>query len=466
MNKSLSLRLNLLISIFVIILLCIFGAYNQEQTRSALSAGLNQQIDATVTRLAKSLPATIWNYEKEQMLSIILSEISAQEVGGVFVFDDKNLIFGRIIDEQGEVVESELPLESGGMKEVELSYTDSGEVSIVGRLIVLVDESPIENLLQQSLERTIVQIILMVVLLVTVLTLLVKRVVISPLNEVGKALSDISKGDLTTHFNITRKDEVGTLLTSILSMQEKLLEVVQKIKGNSDQISSAAAQVSDTANELSNGANEQAAGVEETSASVEEMGASIKQNSENAQTTDKIATESASAAAEGGEAVLGTVLAMTQIAEKITIIEDIAYQTNMLALNAAIEAARAGAHGKGFAVVAAEVRKLAERSQYAASEISTLTRDSVQVAEKAGALLEKMVPDISNTASLVQEISAASEEQSNGVGQIANAMQQLNGVTQRNAAGSEQLAATAESLQERSANLQQAVSYFTLRNED
>jgi len=462
MNKSLSLRLNFLTSIFVIILLCIFGAYNQMQTRSALSEGLDQQIEATVSRLARSLPATIWNYEKEQMLSIVLSEISAQEVGGIYLFDDEKLILGRIIDEQGDAVESELPLEAAMVKEVELSYTDSGEENIVGRLVVVVDESAIDNLLHQSLVRTITQIVLMVVLLVTVLTLLVRNVVIRPLKEVGNALSDISQGDLTTHFNITRKDEIGTLLTSILSMQEKLLEVVQKIKGNSDQISSAAVQVRDTANELSNGANEQAAGVEEASASVEEMGASIKQNSENAQTTDKIATESASAAAEGGDAVSGTVLAMNQIAEKITIIEDIAYQTNMLALNAAIEAARAGMHGKGFAVVAAEVRKLAERSQHAASEISKLTGDSVQVAEKAGALLEKMVPDISNTANLVQEISAASEEQSSGVGQIANAMQQLNGVTQRNAAGSEQLAATAEALQERSANLQQAVSYFTL----
>mgnify|MGYP000028695824 CR=1 FL=1 len=462
MNKSLSLRLNLLTSIFVIFLLCIFGVYNQIQTRTALNAGLDQQIEATASRLAKSLPATIWNYEKEQMLSIVLSEISAQEVGGIYLFDDEKLILGRIIDEQGEAVESELPLESATVKEVMLSYTDSGEENIVGRLVVVVDETAVDNLLHESLVRSIIQVILMVVLLVAVLTLLVRKVVINPLNEVGKALSDISQGDLTTSFNITRKDEIGTLLTSISSMQEKLLEVVKKIKGNSDQISSAAIQVSDTANELSNGANDQAAGVEETSASVEEMGASIKQNSENAQTTEKIATESANAAAEGGNAVSGTVLAMTQIAEKITIIEDIAYQTNMLALNAAIEAARAGVHGKGFAVVAAEVRKLAERSQHAASEISSLTSDSVQVAETAGALLEKMVPDISNTANLVQEISAASEEQSSGVGQIANAMQQLNGVTQRNAAGSEQLAATAEALQERSANLQQAVSYFTL----
>ncbi|NOX09663.1 MAG: methyl-accepting chemotaxis protein [Gammaproteobacteria bacterium] len=280
--------------------------------------------------------------------------------------------------------------------------------------------------------------------------------------EVRELAEAIAAGDLSTDLsNVEDKKRVG-VYASMINMQQKLIEVVEQIQGNSNQISSAAAQVSDTASSLSEAASEQAASVEQTSASVEQMGASISQNSENAQTTDKIASDSATAATEGGEAVAGTVRAMTQIAEKISIIEDIAYQTNMLALNAAIEAARAGEHGKGFAVVAAEVRKLAERSQVAASEISTLTGDSVKVAEKAGTLLDKMVPDITRTAELVQEITAASEEQSSGVGQINSAMQQLDKVTQQNAAGSEQLAATAEEMQAQSANLQQVVGFFRL----
>ncbi|MBN4079271.1 hypothetical protein JYT26_01385 [Beggiatoa alba] len=280
--------------------------------------------------------------------------------------------------------------------------------------------------------------------------------------EVRVLAEAIANGDLTMDLSgVDEKKRVG-VYAAMINMQQKLIKVVQQIQGNSEQISSASIQVSATASSLSEATSEQAASVEETSASVEEMGASISQNSENAQTTDKIASESAVAATEGGEAVAGTVLAMTQIAEKISIIEDIAYQTNMLALNAAIEAARAGEHGKGFAVVAAEVRKLAERSQIAASEISTLTGDSVKVAEKAGNLLEKMVPDITRTAELVQEISAASEEQSSGVGQITSAMQQLDKVTQQNAAGSEELAATAEEMQAQSENLQQVVSFFRL----
>ena len=311
--------------------------------------------------------------------------------------------------------------------------------------------------------NTFLWILLVVGLALSVtISIVIVKMITKPIAKTVDVMQGIALGDLTAKIEVNSEDEIGVLLMNMRTMQEKLTDVVQAIQGNSDQISSAAAQVSDTANSLSQATGEQAASVEETSASVEEMGASISQNSENAQTTNKIASESAIAAADGGEAVTGTVKAMTQIAEKITIIEDIAYQTNMLALNAAIEAARAGEHGKGFAVVAAEVRKLAERSQIAASEISTLTGDSVKVAEKAGTLLEKMVPDITKTAELVQEITAASEEQSGGVGQIASAMQQLDKVTQQNSAGSEELAATAEEMQAQSENLQEVVGFFQL----
>jgi len=293
-----------------------------------------------------------------------------------------------------------------------------------------------------------------------IISFAIVKMITKPIAKTIEVMQGITLGDLTAEIEVNSEDEVGILLMNMRTMQEKLIDVVQAIQGNSDQISSAAAQVSDTANSLSQAASEQAASVEETSASVEQMRASINQNSENAQTTDKTASQSAFAAAEGGEAVSRTVGAMDQIAEKISIIEDIAYQTNMLALNAAIEAARAGEHGKGFAVVAAEVRKLAERSQVAASEISTLSVDSVAVAETAGKLLEKMVPDITKTAELVQKITAASEEQSVGAGQITQAMQQLDKVTQQNAAGSEELAATAEEMYAQSENLQDVIGFF------
>jgi methyl-accepting chemotaxis protein len=188
----------------------------------------------------------------------------------------------------------------------------------------------------------------------------------------------------------------------------------------------------------------------------------VSQNTENAKVTDGIATQAAKEAAEGGEAVKATVAAMKQIAQKIGIIDDIAYQTNLLALNAAIEAARAGEHGKGFAVVAAEVRKLAERSQVAAQEIGTVASSSVELAEQAGNLLGSIVPNIKKTSELVQEITAASEEQSSGVGQINSAMTQLSQTTQQNASSSEELAATAEEMSGQSEQLRQTMAFFKL----
>jgi len=283
--------------------------------------------------------------------------------------------------------------------------------------------------------------------------------------EVRDFAERIAEGDLTIDLSqVDNKKKTG-VYGAMIRMQEVMVEIVTQIQANSNQISDAATQVSSTANTLSQATSEQAASVEQTSASVEQMGASISQNNENAQRTDQIASDSSQSANDGGQAVEKTVEAMSQIAEKISIIEDIAYQTNMLALNAAIEAARAGEHGKGFAVVAAEVRKLAERSQIAASEIGTLTGESVKITEIAGELLHKMVPDIAKTAELIQEISASSEEQSSGVGQIASAMQQLDKVTQNNASGSEELAATAEELQAQSESLVQTVRFFRLRTE-
>jgi methyl-accepting chemotaxis protein len=271
----------------------------------------------------------------------------------------------------------------------------------------------------------------------------------------------IANGDLQSEQTHTKGKVVG-VLAAMITMREKLVSVISEVNSTSTALAAASEQISGTAQSLSEGASEQAASVEETSASIEQMGASINQNSENARVTDGIATESSNAAKEGGESVIATVQAMKDIAVKITIIEDIAYQTNMLALNAAIEAARAGEHGKGFAVVAAEVRKLAERSQVAATEISELTGVSVKVAEKAGGLLEKMLPDISRTAELVQEITAASEEQAAGASQITSAMNQLDQVTQQNAAGSEELAATADEMRNQSQSLIEMMSFFRL----
>jgi methyl-accepting chemotaxis protein len=293
---------------------------------------------------------------------------------------------------------------------------------------------------------------------------LISRGISKPLRNAVDAANRIAEGDLTVTIDANSKDEVGQMLRAMQHMVAKLSQVVSEVNSSAEALAGASEEVSATAQSLSQAASEQAAGVEETSASIEQMTASIAQNTENAKVTDGMATKASSEAGEGGEAVKATVAAMKQIATKIGIIDDIAYQTNLLALNAAIEAARAGEHGKGFAVVAAEVRKLAERSQVAAQEIGTVASSSVELAERAGTLLDAIVPNIRKTSDLVQEITAASQEQSSGVGQINSAVVQLSQTTQQNASSSEELAATAEEMSSQAQQLQQSMGFFKLND--
>ena len=285
--------------------------------------------------------------------------------------------------------------------------------------------------------------------------------------EINAAVDSATQGDFTVRIGLADKAEFhANLCAKFNQLIETISATIAEVRSAASQLSGASEQVSQTSQSLAHSASQQAAGVAQTTASLHEISASVQQNAESATVTDGIASQAASAAMEGGQAVSQTVAAMKSIATKISIIDDIAYQTNLLALNAAIEAARAGEHGKGFAVVAAEVRKLAERSQTAAREIGQLAGNSVQLAAKAGQLLERMLPSIHKTSELVQEIAAASGEQSDGVGQITGAMNHLNSSTQQTAAASEELSATAEQLSAQAGRLQDLMAFFRLAQDD
>ncbi|OQY60315.1 MAG: hypothetical protein B6245_02060 [Desulfobacteraceae bacterium 4572_88] len=294
----------------------------------------------------------------------------------------------------------------------------------------------------------------------------VVRGITRPIIEAIAFAEKLSKGDFGIDVQVTASDEIGQLQSSMKKMTDRFSELVIHIRNAAEQVASGSQELSSAAGGMKNGSEQQAEAGEEVSSSMEEMASNIRQNADNAMQTEKIALKSAEDAREGGKAVSETVTAMKAIVEKISVIGEIARRTDLLALNAAIEAARAGENGKGFAVVAYEVRKLAERTQVAASEISKLSASSVEVAEKAGNMLSHIIPDIQKTAELVQEISAASNEQDTGASQINQAIQQLDQVIQRNASLATEIASTSEELSSQAGLLRNTIGFFKVDKTD
>jgi methyl-accepting chemotaxis protein len=325
--------------------------------------------------------------------------------------------------------------------------------------------------MQGKVNMVIFQVVFMVfgilIIFIPLTLYLIRRLAIRPVRKLRENADALAKGDLTVTVEKNgNRDDIGQLQESMAGMVRQLKKITEAVRKATRQVSTGSKEISLSSEQLSTGSTEQAASVEEISSSMEETSASIKQNALNAQETKTKAENSARSAKTGGESISEAIDSMRKIVDKITVIDEIARQTNLLALNAAIEAARAGEHGKGFSVVASEVRKLAERSLTAAGEINEMSGRNIEVAGKSEGLLREMVPDIRSTADLVEEISAASAEQSSGINEITKAIQQLDQVIQQNAAASEELAATAASLSEQSRQLEELVSFFILDEDD
>jgi len=387
------------------------------------------------------------------------------------------------------------------LNDLQTEYVKTADAEVAFNQDIANSDSKTITQAVHSARTGIVISLILGVTLAIVISVFVIRSLTKPLAQAVGFVNHVSQGDLSHHVDVTSRDELGQMLSALnrmvenlrassdvaesisegdltveartlsskdslgnalVKMLESLRRTVHQVTGASANVASGSQEMSATAQQLSQGSTEQAAAAEESTSAMEQMAASVQQNAENARQTDKIASTAADDAKSGGEAVGRTVDAMKKIAEKINIIEEIARKTDLLALNAAVEAARAGEHGKGFAVVASEVRKLAERSQTAAAEISRLTIDGVKTAEGAGQLLNKLVPDIRKTAELVREISAASSEQSSAASQVNKAMQQLDQVIQQNSTASGEMASTSDELASQAESLQASIRFFKL----
>ncbi len=434
------------------------NAYIREAGRMLGTAGIGLKL----TDLVEAFDSSISTDDTFIML--------ADTQGNILVANDETMV-DKTLSGQFSGIEYEGLLDSeGGMP----ALFDNKQYSLVTKpildspytFVLAVPEAELSGFIDSILYFTIGAILISVIIAALLLFIMVKLIISRPIMHGVDFAEQVASGDLSAEISSSREDEIGRLAGSLGSMVSNLSGIINEIRAASENVSSSSKQMSVTAGQLSDGASQQASSIEEVSASMEQISANIGQNADNATQTEKIATSAAEKAESSGSAVKEAVTAMKSIAEKITIIEEIARQTNMLSLNASIEAARAGEHGKGFAVVASEVGKLAARSKDAAMEIGSVSETTLAVAERAEATLRELVPTIRKTAELVQEIGAASREQNGGVQQINQAVSQLDIVVQQNASSSEELASIASSLADQAADLEDSIDYFTLKKSD
>ena len=475
-NMKIGLRLNIILSLVMFIIISIFGWYMIERQYDKIMADtdmrMHEQVDGLHLIVDKKIgdTATYYNFLETAFNKKYFESgypFLVHKDGTFIVHPSKKgqnfanaEFFKQIINSKTTEGKTFYKWE-GRQKYQYFKYSKKRKAYIS----VSIYEDELLGMINEMRIAVIIAIVLGSLIFVLINTLL-SRSITNALKKGVYMAESIAAGDLTKIIELNQKDEIGQLANALNRMAVKLSDIISGVVFSANSITSASQEMSSNSQQVSQGASEQASSAEEVSSSMEQMSSNIQQNTDNAQQTEKISSKAAEDIIEGRDNVNTAVISMKDIAEKVSIIGDIASQTNILALNAAVEAARAGEHGRGFAVVAAEVRKLAERSQKAAGEINEVSKTSVDVAEKSGNLLNAIVPDIQKTSKLVEEITAASLEQNSGAEQINNAITQLNQVTQQNAAAAEEMATSSEELSAQAEQLKDMVAFFKVDDKD